>query len=201
MNERDRAASAVVTVGEGRGFVVSYRYHRFVITAAHCLPFLPPCHGASYIEERTYQLLSSLGSEPSVWAECLFADPISDVAVLGSPDNQELSDEADDYEAFVESATPLTIAEAPEQGHGWMLSLQGKWFGCSIRYMKHRDGPLFVSNADQAVDLGMSGSPIISDESAAIGVVCLGSDQLGCKNPRLVRDLPAWIVRDVSMTG
>src|SRR6266446_3234706 len=40
----------------------------------------------SHTEERTYQrLLGELSGEPTVWAECLFADPISDVAVLGPP--------------------------------------------------------------------------------------------------------------------
>jgi hypothetical protein len=27
-----------------------------------------------------------------VWAECLFVDPIADLAVLGAPDSQELHD-------------------------------------------------------------------------------------------------------------
>jgi hypothetical protein len=27
---------------------------RYIITAGHCLPRLPPCHAASYTEERTY---------------------------------------------------------------------------------------------------------------------------------------------------
>jgi len=36
----------------------------------------------SHTEGRTYQrLLGELSGEPTVWAECLFADPISDVAV------------------------------------------------------------------------------------------------------------------------
>src|ERR1700676_4429023 len=80
------------------------------VTAAHCSPFFPPCHGASYTEERTYQaLLAPLGSEPSVWAECLFADPIADLAVLGSPDNQVLFDEADAYEALVDDLPSFRI--------------------------------------------------------------------------------------------
>ena len=102
MNElglMSQATSAVVTVGNGRGFVVSWGHNRLVVTAAHCLPRLPPPHGASYLEEWTYEkLLSPLGDKPAVWAECLFADPIADVSVLGSPDNQELFEEAQAYE-------------------------------------------------------------------------------------------------------
>ena len=36
------AKTGVVMVGEARGFVVEGEFDRFVITAAHCLPHLPP---------------------------------------------------------------------------------------------------------------------------------------------------------------
>jgi hypothetical protein len=76
--------AAVITVGGGRGFVVN---DECVITAAHCLPHLPPCCTASYPEERTYaKLLALLGGEPAIPAECRFADPVGDIAVLGAPD-------------------------------------------------------------------------------------------------------------------
>jgi hypothetical protein len=98
-----------------------------VVTAAPACRSFPQCHGASYLEERTYKaLLAPFGSTAAVWAECLFADPIADIAVLGTPDDQVLFDEAAAYEALVESATPLSIADAPEKGHAWLLSLSGK---------------------------------------------------------------------------
>lgn len=56
---------AVIRVGDGRGFIVEHGHDRLVITAAHCLPEFPPCHGASFLEERTYgNLLGLLGAEP-----------------------------------------------------------------------------------------------------------------------------------------
>lgn len=169
--------------------------YRHCGTLSAVLPTMPQGR-RTFMNELIYQTpLSPLGSQLSVWAECLFADPIADIAVLGSPDNQELSNEADAYEALVEFGTALRIADSPEEGRGWMLSLENKWFDCTVRYMKRVDGDLIVSDADQPVALGMSGSPIISDEGAAIGIVCLGSNQVGCKNPRLVRDLPGWILR------
>jgi hypothetical protein len=81
----------------GEGFVVKRRTRgdRIMITAAHCLPHLPLAHPASFTEERTYQrLLGPLDVKPMVWAECLFADPVADIAVLGVPDEQYLSSEA-----------------------------------------------------------------------------------------------------------
>jgi hypothetical protein len=81
---RTVSTQAVVTVGDGRGFVVKHHHERVIITAAHCLPFLPPPCTVSYLKERTYKaLLGPLGSDPTVWAECLFVDPVvpcSDVA-------------------------------------------------------------------------------------------------------------------------
>jgi hypothetical protein len=95
------ALKAIARVAHGRGFVVKRRQQRFVITAAHCLPSLPPAHPMSYLKERTYEaLLGPLGSEPTVCAECLFADPVADIAVLGSPDNQMLWEQAQAYEAL-----------------------------------------------------------------------------------------------------
>jgi hypothetical protein len=73
-------SQAVVTVSDGRGFVVELNAARYVLTAGHCLPNLPPAHLASYIEERTFpNLLAPLGKDPTVWAECLFVDPVADI--------------------------------------------------------------------------------------------------------------------------
>jgi hypothetical protein len=113
----------LLKVGDGgRGFVIEAG-DRIVITAAHCLVAddrpLPPAHPWSYTAERTYPgLLGPLcEAKPTVWAECLFVDPIADIAVLGSPDNQELSDEAEAYEQLIRTVPrPFPIAEAPKQG-------------------------------------------------------------------------------------
>jgi hypothetical protein len=98
----------VVKVGAGRGFVIEHRTRmsirqfksvrsgkgsyfvrrRLVVTAAHCLPDLRPAHAYPNLEDRIYSdLLRSLkGTKNDVWAKCLFADPVADIAVLGCPD-------------------------------------------------------------------------------------------------------------------
>ena len=127
--------SAVLRVGEGRGFLVKRHHDCIVITAAHCLPDLPPPHPCAYLEELTYRrLLGPLGTEPTVWAHILFVDPVADIAVLGAPDGQVLSEQADTYEALMASAHPLAVAEAPIQrdhkaaeGEARVLSLDGRW--------------------------------------------------------------------------
>jgi hypothetical protein len=64
----------------------------------------------SNLNERTYQkLLAPLRKKPSIWAECLFANPVGDIAILGSADSQDLAEQAVAYNALVESAAPIPI--------------------------------------------------------------------------------------------
>jgi hypothetical protein len=111
--------ACVLKVDDGHGFVVEYRRklptlpknmrniwvagkltrplsfltEHVVVTAAHCLPHMPPADGAAFAEERTYtNLLGKLNCEEcDVLTECLFVDPVADVAVLGAPDEEELN--------------------------------------------------------------------------------------------------------------
>jgi hypothetical protein len=161
---------------------------RVIITAAHCLPQpLPPSMNFSHLEERTYQkLLGPLGSRPTVWGECFFADPIADIAVIGEPDSQELSEQAEQFRALVEACP------ADKETAAWMLSLEGEWFRCTAR---HYGGPLITSKAKQRIQGGMSGSPILAADASVIGVATTSSvgpsNQENGTHPRPVWDLPA----------
>ena len=189
---------AVIRVGDGRGFIVYGPSHDpIIITAGHCLPSFPPCHGSSYADERTYRaLLGPLDKAPTIWAECLFADPIADVAVVGPPDGEELIDEWEAYDVFVEPMKPFKIGAAPWRGHGWVLSLDCRWLRCKVQ---HKGGALWLSGVP--IEAGMSGSPVIADDGSAIGVVCLssggtdlGAHTEGGPNPHLAICLPAWVL-------
>jgi len=153
-------------------------------------------------------MLGSLGAAPTVACECLFINPIVDVAVVGVPDTQTLPDEADAYRALLECATPFRITEAPEKSRGFVLSLEGEWFGCQVQWMKRIDGPLWVSKPTQPIVGGMSGSPIVAETGNAIGIVAASAmdngkdaatDEFGAANPRLMRDLPLWLLRTQTM--
>jgi hypothetical protein len=113
-----KALAAVITVGDGRGFVVADGHNNLiVVTGAHCLPDLPPATPASYPEDRFYpNLLAPLGGTPSVACECLFADPVGDIALLGPPD--VMSGELDAYYALIddELVTPLRIEPPGDEG-------------------------------------------------------------------------------------
>jgi hypothetical protein len=150
-----------------------------------------------YTEEKTYRdLLAPLGEPPTVWAEVLFVDPISDLAIVGAPDNQVFYDQADAYDQLVDKLRPLPMADTPRRASAWMLALDGKWFRCMA---DPNPLGLWLSDAGQDIVGGMSGSPIIAEDGSAIGIMCVSSAVIGKghreggPNPRLACHLPMWL--------
>jgi hypothetical protein len=108
----------VIRVGDGRGFVLTdpIADRRIVVTAAHCLPSFPPSFAASYLKNHTYQqILGPLDGRRTVWAECLFVDPIADLAVLGTPDSQASSKRSNAYDKLIyaDRVHPFEIGAVP----------------------------------------------------------------------------------------
>jgi hypothetical protein len=172
---------AVVKVGKGRGFVIEVDEGRNVVTDAHCLPNIPAAHAASYSKERTFtKLLGPVGGRSTVWAECVFVNPVAELAVLAMPDGQELSDAADEYDAFAGVVPPLPVARPSAQTRGQMLSLKGHWFWCDVNCWGRS---LWIDNPAEPIRGGMSGSPILAADGAALGVVCTGDKSGGGPNP------------------
>lgn len=202
-----KKTKAVIRVGDGRGFIVEAQQRRgrlviprrFVITAAHCLPHLPPCHAAAHWYEKTYKLLGRLDQAPTVYAECLFADPIADIAVLCTPENQEMASEADAYEELTNGATYRVGNPPRSKGGGWLLTLDARWARCVVKCSG--DG-LWIHDFAGGTQGGMSGSPILTHDRAAIGVVSVGSnarDYGEGHNPSLAHHLPGWLLRDLGL--
>ena len=203
--------ASVLTVGAGRGFVVEAYEIPLVITAAHCLPHLPPASALRNLEERTYaRLLGPLGQrEREVSAERVFADPVADLAVLGSPDDQELWDENQAYESLMASTSPLRIGEPCAQGEppykspAWMLTLDERWVGCITCHWSPASS-LSIEDAAEPIVGGTSGSPILDVEGKAISVlVCAGGPTkehhtAGGPFPQLTESLPRWLVRGLT---
>jgi hypothetical protein len=206
--------AAVLRVGAGRGFVIEQRVRlprrpgllnhvrrRLVVTAAHCLPHFLAAHAAGYTYDRTFQnLLGKLNTKPSVWAECLFADPIADIGVLGAPDDQALPDKAQAFEDLVNGLEAFEIAEA-QSGKGWTLSLDAQWILEDVEMSSGFWGSTLTIGTTQG---GMSGSPILNAKGEAIGVVVLGTEsetlhgtsanERASRQPILLGDIPGRFI-------
>jgi len=213
----------VIQVSEhgGRGFVIEADEVRYVITAAHCLP--NSLTAPSDVHERTYEnFLGSIGGTLNIWAECLFVDPVADIAVLGEPSVPEAFAKRAEYEAlrhqnpslcqelmpqapplyreFIQQPTPFALGKPLYNSDGFsiaqLLSLDGKWFSCRIRSLGLS---LYIEDAEQPIPGGMSGSPIILPDGSAVGVVSescgAASTHTTGHSPMLLNALPAWLVR------
>jgi hypothetical protein len=182
---------AVIRVGNGRGFLIATQPDRMVITAAHCLPSLPPAGPHTFTEERTYQnLLGPLGEEPTVWAECLFVDPISNLAVLASPDNQLFFDEAHAFEELIASRPSPRIGSVREQSFAVRaLSLAGEWLPATAEVISWTHQNLGIT-PEEIIESGMSGSPVLTTDGRAVSVVSTSR-----ASPVLDKTLPPWLKR------
>ena len=175
MNRRiDHAC--VLKVDGGLGFIIEYRFpipsklrtgygpqkyirRRLVITAAHNLPDWPPEHACPSSWDKTFRLLGKLHSNKSdVYAECLYVNPVADIAVLGCPDEQEPNYDPDLYHELTDDAPVLQIGK-PRSGPGWVLSIDGRWVRTTLDVRCDVYGTSLWIGPTVA---GQSGSPILN---------------------------------------
>jgi hypothetical protein len=187
---------AILTVGAGRGFIVQPRLglfpeSRVVITAAHCLPHLPPVPNFR-VNARIYpRLVGSLSERrPSIWAECVFVDPIADVAVLGEPDNSTLHDEWLAYRELIDARPALPIGVLVGPRLAWLFGRDGEWERCAVSLSPLNNHLWIEHAATHGTVPGTSGSPIVLANGHAVGVVSTGQ----YFNPRLTDCLPGWLL-------
>jgi len=160
---------ALIAAGTGHGFVVQGVHDRFVITAARCLPDLAPPNTGRFDRKSCYPaLLGAPGGQKCVAAACGFADPISDIAVLGLPNGIESPEEFDQFLKLTDTATPLSIAEPTPIGLVWIPSPNGAWFSYVAISIRGED--LLISVEQSFV--AMTGAPIVSDNGTVVGVLC-----------------------------
>jgi hypothetical protein len=206
-NKPTLLTSAVVQVrnGKGRGFIVGPAHRdRYIVTAAHCVPRwrYPRPHLANGINELTFpNFVRPLGvKRGTVWAELCVLNLTDDIAVFRGPDDQELSDEADQYEQFTAKAMKVSAPPAAVESYrwlevsgskAWVLSLDDRWLPCSVH-----NGGRFLTLSGVEIKGGMSGSPILNAEGAAIGLISTGNEGYGKnKHPSLMDCLPPWLWR------
>jgi hypothetical protein len=192
------AQAAFVKVGAGRGFVVKTLHERLVVTTAQCLPHLShPDPGSDFRECTFFDLLGPLDGDLTVSTECLFVDSVADVAVLGEPKSL-LDAERDAYRAFVEASGTLEIGVLTGPCEAWLLTFEGRWEQCSVRTLP-RGRSFTVVGAEQGIAPGTSGSPILSAESRALGIVSVSNHTSGETTlerhgqPLLASVLPVWL--------
>lgn len=192
---------------------------RLVITAAHCLQrFRDETNDEGVLEQVRYDgiqdriaedglmqdyaaifrnLLGSLeDSELCIWGDCWFVDPVADIAILGAPDSQALSEQYDAYEEWIERADPIGIGRLRvEDKRAFVLSLKGEWVQVAspVRANANLMTRSFWVEDSSPFEAGMSGSPLVTDDGRAIALISTISIGGGPNAAPLLNRLPGWL--------
>jgi hypothetical protein len=191
-----RVAEATVrTQVGGQGVLVP---GGFILTATHCLSWdAEHHHPENYI---TDTITTRDGRR--IVTRVAFADPASDLAVLGAWDDQ------DDlgFGEWYGTVTPLPIAEPQDGTPVHVLTHLGEWMHGEIIEGGSSDGR-FEILTDREIPAGTSGGSVVDDVGRVVGVVSVSSVHphagglyKGKHNgtcPAVALALPQWLLKRI----
>lgn len=164
------STNAIVTVADGRGFVAETAAgHRYVITAAHCIPN-PPQHVNA--EDIHLDLVGPLGAVPSMAASLVYFNPVDDVAILTAPDPGRWSDVERFCKLLEAGAFKLAkLAGKLDDKHKiFALGLDGQTVAAETEVLPCCWQPHIFALSKMAAP-GMSGSPIWNEAGEAVALL------------------------------
>lgn len=196
-NTKSIIEKATVTIlGKGgRGVLVS---GGFILTAAHCLNI--SLEGGMVLGEHCIEEIDTCLGKCKVTAKA--AEPVNDIAALGSLDDQEFWDEAANFADFCNNVTEVKIAEPLLLGASefpvYIYTHKGTWLE-AVADIVGFENPVISVNCEEQIEGGTSGSPIVNEAGELVAIVsntnvidnyvtaCHGS------NPQPLLTLPVWV--------
>ena len=169
-----------------------------VITAAHCLDW--NCTGMMAMGEYCLERIATARGD--VIAYTMAVEPVSDTAILGCPDDQDLSAQAEVFDAFRERITPLRLHLRPlipfKPFPVWIRTHLKTWIPATATY--YRSNAQFSYRTTSKVVGGTSGGPIVNRGGELVGIVSHSTErpvggEYCAAAPLLSLALPAWVLR------
>ncbi len=194
---------ATVTVnGGGQGVLVN---NNLILTAAHCVEC--NCDGGIALGDVVVCEITS--GQTKFKAMLLAVDPVSDIAVIGSLDDQGYFNESKAYEEFCESmpSVPLCTREYAvfEKIDIHIYTHKSTWLAGKAEICRDGATHLFIT-PEGPIEGGTSGSPIVNNFGEIIGIVSQAggpgnqehTDAMGVR-PNLA--LPVWAYNAIQTAG
>ena len=179
----------------GQGILVK---NKMILTASHCVSYDLSGRMAlgGYYSERLETNSGYCIAVP------IFIEPVSDIAVLGPVDDQELFNEYKLFNDFCSITTPVKICrEKLEVGKKFRIFIfthKKEWITGSAKLVLP-DCPMLWIEVDEQIKGGTSGSAVVNEDGQIVGIVSTCSFNGPCDGniPRPLLSLPVWICRRI----
>ncbi len=195
MNKSDIANATVTLLGlGGRGVLVP---GNVITTAAHCVNFSTT--GGMVLGDWHIEGIETSKGE-NLLTSPYAVEPITDIALLGAPDDQEFYEEANRFEEFCERTKPVPLCldeyELMQEFPVFTLTHKGTWVSGSAIQVRENAPTLFIE-FDEQIEGGTSGSPIVNVSGELVGIISNASISKTSNGsaPRPHLALPVWVYR------
>ena len=174
---KSRIVAATVTVEtadreNGRGFLVAGGY---LLTAAHCVDF--DLEGGLALGDYHLQFVETVSGK-RFRVSPVMIDPVSDLAVLGFPDDQEFGKDCQEFQEFIDNTSPIDIEfQNPLTDDKLSIFTHfNTWIHGKAWMSDVISDPLsvFVQMAEPVIG-GTSGSAVLNQSGKAVAVVSVFS--------------------------
>ena len=187
----------------GQGILVNDSVDgRLIVTAAHCIAQVLDVE--EVVQGDLFPQTVKI-NDREFTVRPLTVEPFADIAIMYALDGQEFPDEADAFFTFCADIEPVPLCQnALEPGDEFPVHIythKGQWItGNAIYY----GGPRLHIEADEQIEGGTSGGPIINDSGELVGVVSTasfieagGSGKSEGSHPYPSLALPVWVCRRI----
>ncbi len=194
--ETKRVVNATVHIAGlgGQGVLVP---GGFILTATHCIQWTGEGGMASGNE---YRERVTTPSGARFLVQAVAADSLSDLAVLGSVDDQQFPVDAERFEQWCEEtpAVPLatTVPRYQRPLPVQILNHKRKWIKAKITRFTPPPflrGNMFLE-AEEEIEGGTSGSPVVDSSGRLVGIVSNSGSDNNSHLPIVQLALPRWVL-------
>lgn len=168
-----------------------------VLTAAHCVEY----RGGGTLGSDTLVSMVSAGGK-NMTGQLLAIEELSDLAVIGARDPMKYDCTNDPFDTFVDSAVGVRVCWGEIKTNKIIpvsILTHNKGWIRGETLITHHDGPLLSVVANEPIDGGTSGGPVVTDAGELVGVVSNGTftNQSPGLVPQMCLALPVWVCQKI----